>query len=318
MNNSKNDSISVIVPVTERVHNLTELLTTYLDVMGKVGCKFEIICVLDGKYAHLAADIRQAPELENKVKVIGLARNNGESAALMIAVEHAKHDHLLTLPSYEQVESSQIPLLLDYIDQADLVIARRWPRKDSAINRFTSKIFHGVLRWITQASFQDIGCGVRLFNKRVLSEISIYGDQHRFLPILADRRGFKVLEVDLQQSKSDLGVRIYSPKVYVSRLLDLIGVFFLARFTKKPLRFFGMIGSLMGAIGVIILLIAVMQRYIYDIAMADRPILLLGSLCLVLGAQLFALGLVGELIIFTHARDIKEYAIAETVNMEQN
>lgn len=318
MNYSSEDSVSVIVPVTERVHNLVDLLATYDKVIGAIGRKFEIICVLDGKFSQLAADIRKSPDFEKSIKVIALTRNYGESVALAIAVEQAKYDILLTLPSYEQVESSQIPLLFEHIDQADLVVARRWPRKDSAINRFTSKIFHSVLRRITQVSFQDIGCGVRLFNKRVLSEIAIYGDQHRFLPILADRRGFKVLEVDLQQSKSDLGVRIYSPRVYLSRLLDLIGVFFLARFTKKPLRFFGMIGSFMGAIGLVILLVAVMQRYFYDIAMADRPILLLGSLCLVLGAQLFALGLVGELIIFTHARDLKEYAIAETVNMDQD
>ncbi|MCH9004553.1 MAG: glycosyltransferase [Proteobacteria bacterium] len=312
------EGISVIIPVTERVDSIENLLMTYQQVIASTGRDFEIICVLDGKFAHLKTNIRQESNKHGTIRVISLSRNYGESVALAIAIEHARYDLVLTLPSYEQIESNAIPTLFDHIDEADVVVARRWPRKDSAINRFTNRVFHAALRWITQVPFRDIGCGVRVFKRRVFSEITIYGDQHRFLPVLADRRGFKVVEIDLPQAESDLGVRIYSPRVYVSRLLDLIGVFFLARFTKKPLRFFGMIGSVLGLTGIIILFVAVLQRYAFDMALADRPILLLGSLCLVLGAQLFALGLVGELIIFTHARDLKEYVIAETVNISED
>ena len=108
------------------------------------------------------------------------------------------------------------------------------------------------------------------------------------------------------------------PGVYISRLLDLMGVFFLMRFTKKPLRFFGMLGSIFVSTGMLILFVVVIQRYIGHIALANRPILLLGSLLLVLGVQLFALGLIGELIIFTHAGELKEYAVAETVNIHDD
>lgn len=308
--------VTVIVPVTERADTVPDTLAKYKGVVKSLDRDFEFICVVDGKFAQLKSNIESIFVNDAKCKVIALSRTYGESVALAIAIEQAQYDLILTLPSYEQVESSSISKLFDFVNDADLIVARRWPREDSTINRFAHKLFHLALHWIARVSFNDLGCGVRLCKKRVFDEITIYGDQHRFLPLLADRRGFKVVEVKLPQAKSDLGVRVYSPRVYVSRLLDLIGVFFLARFTKKPLRFFGMIGSVMGFAGIMILFVGVAQRYVFGIALADRPILLLGSLCLVLGAQLFALGLVGELIVFTNARDIKEYAVAETVNME--
>ena len=311
------EGISAIIPVAERVDDIENLLNVYHDVLDGINRPFEIICVLDGKFANLQSNVKRLSDKFGDLSVIVFSRTFGESAALSAAITHAKYDLVLTLPSYEQVESSDIPILLKHIDAADIVVARRWPRKDSGINRFSNKAFHAILRWMTGVSFRDIGCGVRLIRKRVFDEIAVYGDQHRFLPVLADHRGFTVVEVDLPQANSDSGTRIYAPRVYVSRILDLIGVFFLARFTKKPLRFFGMIGSIMGTVGVAILTVAVIQRYFFNIALADRPVLLLGSLFLVLGVQLFALGLVGELIIFTSGRDLNEYAIEETVNMDK-
>lgn len=311
-----NESVSVIVPFTERVGDVATLLKSYRQGLTELGVTFEFICVLDGKFVHLEPQIRKLAKSIGPLKIIKFSRVYGESVALATAIEAANHDLILTLPSYEQVAGDKLSALFDSIEGADIVVSRRWPRKDSRINQFSNRVFHAVLRWVTQVPYRDLGCGVRLFRKDIFNEIGVYGDQFRFIPVLADRRGFRVREVDLPQSDLDLGMRLYGPRVYVSRILDLLGVFFLARFTKKPLRFFGMIGSVMGAAGVLVLTIIVFQRFFFGTALANRPVLLLGSLLLVVGAQLFALGLVGELIIFTHARDQKEYAIAETVNVE--
>ncbi len=311
-----NENVSVIVPFTERVGDVARLLKSYRKGLIELGVTFEFICVLDGKFANLEPQIKEIAKSIGPLKIIRFSRNYGESVALTTAIEAANHELILTLPSYEQVAGDKFSALFDAIEGADIVISRRWPRKDSKINQFSNRVFHAVLRWITQVPYRDLGCGIRLFRKDVFDEIAVYGDQFRFIPVLADRRGFRVIEVDLPQAELDLGTRLYAPRVYVSRMLDLLGVFFLARFTKKPLRFFGMVGSVMGATGVVVLTVIVFQRFFFDTALANRPILLFGSLLLVLGAQLFALGLVGELIIFTHARDQKEYAIAETVNME--
>jgi hypothetical protein len=177
-----------------------------------------------------------------------------------------------------------------------------------------TRLFHRVVRLLTGAKFRDLGCGIRLISRRVIEEIPVYGDQHRFLPILAANRGFKVVEVDLPQSSKETYRRVPGIGMYPRRMLDLLSVFFLVKFTKKPLRFFGLIGSTTLALGGFGLLWVVVQRMFFGMPLADRPALLIASLLAVLGVQLLAIGLVGEIIIFTHASELKEYTIGEIVN----
>jgi hypothetical protein len=193
-----------------------------------------------------------------------------------------------------------------------LIVVRR-QRVGSAFERIRRRLFHGILKGITGHSYRDLGCGVRLLKRAVAEEITLYGDQHRFLPVLAERRGFNVREVELAQSPNDQFRGRYRLREYLHRILDIMTVFFLVRFTKKPLRFFGSIGFLTAGFGAIVVLLLVTQRLFYGMPLADRPALLLGSLLVVLGVQLFALGLLGELIIFSHAADSKEYAIRSIV-----
>lgn len=309
--------ISIIIPLSERNDDLGDLFATYSQALGRTGRSLQFIFVLDGGFASLADELHGIDPGQHSLEVVSLSRTFGESAALTIGFDRAIHDLVLTLPAYQQVEADSLPALIDAISDADMVVARRWPRHDSRLNQISGRAFHFLLRVITHANFRDIGCGVRLIRRKVLDEVTIYGDQHRFFPILADRKGFRVVEHDMPQATSEASLRVYRPGVYLSRLIDLMGVFFVVRFTKKPLRFFGMVGSALMTAGGLILTIAVVQRYFMSTALSDRPILLLGSLFVVLGVQLFALGLIGELIIFTHARDLKEYAVGETVNFDR-
>jgi len=174
-------------------------------------------------------------------------------------------------------------------------------------------VFHGLLAAVTKLQFQDLGCGARAFDRRVLEEIQLYGDQDRFLAVLADRQGFRVREVEVKQSPRDRFAGSYEPRVYARALLDIFTVFFLVRFTKKPLRFFGMVGAVTFAIGALAVTILVIDRLVFDHGLTERPALLLASLLVVLGMQLFALGLLGEMMIFTHARTIKDYQIERVI-----
>jgi hypothetical protein len=174
-----------------------------------------------------------------------------------------------------------------------------------------------MLKLITGINYRDLGCGVRLLKRTVAQEILLYGDQYRFLPVLATRRGFRVREVELAQSPADRFRGRYRIRDYLHGLLNVMTVFFLVRFTKKPLRFFGSIGFLTAGLGGIFVLILIVQRLFFGMALADRPALLLGSLLIVLGAQLFALGLLGELVIFSHASESKEYAIRSIVQFDK-
>jgi hypothetical protein len=160
----------------------------------------------------------------------------------------------------------------------------------------------------------DLGCGARAMKRAVLQELSLYGDQHRLLAVLADRQGFSVTEVELRQSEADRFEGIYRPRDYVHFVLDVFTVFFLVRFTKKPLRFFGMLGAGMFGIGALVVLYLIFERIVLQHSLADRPALLVSALVVVLGLQLFALGLLAELIIFTHARHLKDYQGAQIIH----
>jgi len=305
--------ISVVIPISERIDDLLELHADYKSALVKVGNPYEIIYVVDGDFE---LELKQLTSLVNdndNVKVIKLAKTFGEAAALNIGFENSTGELILTLPAYYQVEPTELSTLVQAFGTNDMVTACRYPRTDSGINRFMAKIFHKILGAITNSSFKDLGCSVRLFKRKIIEEIVVYGEQHRFLPIAAKGRGFKVEEVNLKQSAKETYRRIYRIRTYFSRLLDILNIFFLVKFTKKPLRFFGLIGSFTFVSGGALFLYPIIERLFFGVALADRPALVIASLMIVLGVQVFALGLIGELIIFTHAKNTKEYNIEKII-----
>ncbi len=153
-----------------------------------------------------------------------------------------------------------------------------------------------------------------MFRRKILEEINLYGDLHRFLPILSQKQGFKVKEIDMKQSSKEKRFRTYPFGVYIRRMIDLLTVFFLIKFTKKPLRFFGLTGTVVLLVGLLITSYLIVSRILFDVGLSDRPLFLMGILFIVLGLQIFAIGLIGEIIIFTHAREIKEYNVEEIIN----
>lgn len=307
-------NITVVVPVSERHDDVRSLYTEYRDALDTYGVKYEFLFVLDGPFPAVLEQLKQLKEQGEPLRIIKLAKWFGEATALTAGFERCSSDIILTLPAYHQVEPSAIPKILAELHNYDMVIGRRYPRIDSWFNRIQTQVFHGIINVITGSSFRDLGCGVRGFKRSVVTELPLYGDQHRFLPLLASRVGFKVREVDVAQSHKEKFWRLYRIGVYPRRLLDILTVFFLVKFTKKPLRFFGLIGATTFMLGAIITLYLVIERLFFKVALAERPALLLSSLLVVLGVQIFALGLIGELIIFTHAKDIKEYTIEEIIN----
>jgi glycosyltransferase involved in cell wall biosynthesis len=307
-------NLAVIVPVSERYDNPRELYMEYKRALASSERRHEFLYVLDGDFPEVLQELQRLQAEGEGIRIIKLARWFGEATALTAGFQNSSGDVILTLPAYHQVEPSEIAKLLGELNTNDMVIARRFPRTDSRLNQLQTALFNWTLRAITGAAFRDLGCGVRAFKRQLATEIPLYGDQHRFLPVLANRQGYRIKEIAVAQSPKDKFRRVYRPGVYPRRLLDMLTVFFLVKFTKKPLRFFGLIGAGIFSIGTLVLLYLVIQRLFLGISLADRPALLLSSLLVVLGVQIFALGLIGELIIFTHAKDIKEYAIEKIIN----
>jgi glycosyltransferase involved in cell wall biosynthesis len=306
--------ISAIIPVGKRhATDLLALFTDYKSALDALGVKYEVIVVLDGPRPELAADVQRLLTSGASIAVIGLTRRFGEATALVAGFQRARGRIIVTLPAYHQIRGSEIGKLVRALGVVDLAIGRRWPRVGGRFEALRRNLFHRMLASVTGQRLHDLGCGARAMKRRVLEEITLYGDQHRFLPVLASRNGFKIMEIELQQSPLDRYAGGYALREYVRRALDICTVFFLVRFTKKPLRFFGMLGVSTFFVGAVLVAGLAIDRLVFGHPLADRPALLLSSLLVVLGMQLFALGLLGELVIFTHALDIKDYQIEEVV-----
>lgn len=305
--------VSVIVPVGERQTPIADLYAEYKSGLRLLGAPYEFIFVLDGPFPTVESALMQLAARGEPITIVSLSRYFGEATALMIGFEHAAGGIVVTLPAYLQVEGCEIGKLVAALGAADLVVGYREPRASSWFQTLRQWVFHELLRLVTRLSFRDLGCNARALNRKVLEEVHLYGDQQRFLPLLADRQGFRVIQVALRQSKGDRREEMYRPRSYMRGLLDIFNVFFLVRFTKKPLRFFGMIGVATFGLGILELLYLIFQRIYFHSPLADRPAMLLASLLIVLGVQMFALGLLGELIIFTHAGSSKDYKVDRVV-----
>ena len=303
--------ISVVVPVTERIDDLREIYVQYTRKLSEYGKAFEFIFVVDGSYLNVIGVLKDLKKDYQNVKIVSLSRSFGEATVLSVGFEVSRAPVILTISSYFQVEPGEIDRILNKVFQEDydLAISRRFPRIDSFFNRIQSWIFHRITQLLTGTTYHDMSCGLRAIKRIVVEEVPLYGDLHRFLPLLSYEKGFRVVEVCVKQSVYDKKRRIFKPGIYIRRLLDILTLFFLFKFTKKPLRFFGLVGSGFLGAGAIITGYLGLYRLLGLGGIADRPVLILGVLLIVLGIQLFSIGLLGEIIIFTHARKMKNYTI---------
>ena len=308
MTSREEPSLSVLVPVTERPRPLADIYRKLKPVVEALGFEFEFVFITSPWATELAESLRPFREAGQPIRVLELGRHSGESAMLSAAAHILKGDVVLTIPTYRRIHDSAIAPLVDMVTsgEADVVSACRVMTESSLINRLQNWGFHKILRMTVGGEFRDIAFGVRAVRRPVLEQIPMYGDFFRFLPILASAEGFRVQEVEVPQHDEDRRTRIYGPGLYVRRLLDLLGLFFLVRFTQKPLRFFGLIGAMLSTCGVAVLLVMLVQR-LGGTAMADRPLLLLGVLLVVLGFQAIGIGLVGEIIVHFNATGRRLY-----------
>ncbi len=301
-------AVSIVVPVTERPEDLADLYREFSAPLRNLGRTFEFLFVAEPWSRDVTASLSPLAASGEPVRVFLAGQTMGEAALLKIGADRAQGSIVLTLPAYRRVEASVLPILVERVERgADMAVARRWPRR-SGINRVQSRVFHGLLRSLVGGDLHDVACGVRAMRKSVLEDLPLYGDLFRFLPILAVREGYRVEEVDTPQHEVDTRTRLYAPGTYLRRLVDLLGLFFLVRFTEKPLRFFGLLGSVLLAGGGAVLGVLLVQR-LGGQGIADRPMLLLGVLMTVLGVQAIALGLVGEIIVHLQASHRRSYRV---------
>jgi glycosyltransferase involved in cell wall biosynthesis len=304
--------VSVVVPVVERTDDLMTVYHAFARELEGRSEEFEFLFVFDGRFAPPSELITLSREKEG-VRILRFAREFGETAALRIGIEKSRGDLVLTLPAYFQVQPEGVGLLLDAMaDGADMAVANRSPRLDSWLNRMQSRVFHRIVGGATDQQFHDMACGVRAMRRTVAEALPLYGDLHRFIPALALREGYRVDEVAVAQHPKDAQMRVYRPGVYVRRLLDIAAFFFLAKFTERPLRFFGLVGSLFLTSGAALSLVLLVQRF-QGQGIANRPALLFAVLLVAIGVQLIGLGLVGEIIVHLRAPHRRVYRVRDRV-----
>lgn len=315
MKTQKLVDVSVLIPVCETEDEIEDVFIKNREILEKSNLSYEFIFVLDGQFPDAEKKLDKI-QISNDdiVKIIKFSRIFGETKALTAAFNESSGRLILTLPAYFQVKPDEIQKLFDNLtDDIDMVVGARYPKQDNFFIRMQSGIFHSAVNKLTGESFRDIVSSVRLMRRNVMQKIELYGDLYRFIPILALHHGFNVKEVPLQQARKTSQVRIYHPGAYFRRILDILTLVFLIKFTQMPLRFFGLWAVGIGSLGFLITSITIIQRLFFDIGLAERPLFFVGTLLLLLGVQTFFIGLVAEIIMFLHKPSTPHYNIEEKI-----
>lgn len=312
----KADLVSVVLPVVEGKGDPVGTFSEIADELEKAGERFEFIFIVDGKDNPVLPELRRIKgQKGDLVTVVVFSRSFGESTAFMAGFGRCQGDIVVALTPDPQVELSGIAPAIGVLkrEEIDVAVGRRVPRKDSLFNRAQSAVFHWIVRKLTATEFHDISCGVWVMRRNVVEELTLYGDLYRFIPILALNLGFSVCEVNFGHRLERRRFQVFTVGAYFRRIVDALTIFFLVRFTRKPLRLFGTVGLLLSALGGAISLYLGAFRLMGLGKIGDRPLLLLGILLIVLGVQSLSIGLLGEIIILTHARKVLEYRVAEVI-----
>lgn len=308
--------LSVIIPIHERGTELRDINDDYLRAIDALGTTYEVIYVLDQQHDETDRFLMDTVAANRHCKRIRLSRCFGDSTAFSVGIRESVGSRILVLPPYAQVDPDDLSKVIDGLSAYDVVIAVRDRGSDSKFNRVKSAVFNFMARRVADLGIDDLTCDVRAFKRSVAEEVTLYGGLHRFLPQQANRLGFSVGGVQVAQAAADRSPKFFGIRPYVRRVLDVIAALFLLRFTMKPLRFFGIIGLMVGAFGAALLCYVIFQRLFGGVALADRPLLFLSSLAIVLGLHILAIGLVGEIVVFGRAKEMPEYRIREIIEAD--
>lgn len=313
---SNKPELSVLIPVTERHDDLRTLCYEVLKSLDPVTSSLEVLILITDPFVEALATARELAGREPRIRVLHFARGADEANVLAVGFARAQGRVLATVPGYFDADPAALSELYREVDNgADLAVGRRIERPNGTLKQLQSRCFNMLGRWATGTQFRDLASGTRVLRREVADEIRLYGDFHRFLPVLAERVGFSVVEVEVTQDPRYSAPPVYSPRTYIWRLIDLLSIFFLSRFTRRPLRLFGAVGGIFGISGFVLLATLGIQR-LGGTPLADRPLLVLGALLIGIGVQVLTIGLLGELILFFHARDVRDYRVEEVLEAE--
>jgi len=304
--------VSIIIPLLNEEESLPELTERVRTQMAALKMEYEIIFVDDGSTDHSFKVLKQLKEQYPEIRIICFRRNFGKSAALCVGFEKAAGKYVITMDADLQDDPAEIPNLISELEEGyDLVSGWKKKRHDPLGKTIPSKLFNMTTRKLTGIEIHDFNCGLKAYRSEVIKAIPVYGELHRYLPVLAHWQGFRVGEIVVKHHERKFGVSKFGVRRFFSGFFDLLTVLFITRYRQKPLHLFGFFGLVFGFAGIAILTYLTILWF-EGIGIGQRPLLFLGVLLVIVGAQSFSLGLIGEMITNTRNRNNK-YAIRETI-----
>lgn len=298
--------ISVIVPLLNEERSLETLYGEIVDALEPRGDPFEVIFVDDGSTDGSLSVLSQLHSETTNVVVIHLRRNFGKAAALQAGFLEARGEVVVTIDADLQDDPAEIPQLLAKLDEGfDLVSGWKTRRNDPWARRALSRVFNWTTAAVSGVRLHDVNCGLKAYRAEVLRGMRLYGELHRFIPVLASYRGFRVAEIAVNHRAREHGRSRYGPNRYLRGFFDLLSVTFMGRYRYRPLHMFGSIGLLLGVAGFLCLAYLTVIK-LGGAAIGHRPLLTLGVLLVVVGIQFVSLGLLSELITSQHEERMDE------------
>jgi dolichol-phosphate mannosyltransferase len=307
--------ISVVVPLMNEEDNVKFLIEEVEKALKDFD--YELILVDDGSTDNTVEEIKKY--MNDKVKLVILNRNYGQTSAMAAGIEVAEGDIIVTIDGDLQNDPSDIPMMIEKLNEGyDVVAGIRAKRKDEPFRKFLSKIANKIIRKVTGVHITDYGCTLKVFKKDVAKNLQLYGELHRFIPILAEMYGAKITEVPVKHHERKYGKSKYGFNRTFKVISDLMYLVFMQRFGQKPMHFFGTVGFIMFSFGILIDFYLFILK-LFGENIGNRPLLTLGTMLILGGIQLITTGFLAEIMIRTYyeSQGKKPYVIKKIITKNE-
>ncbi len=318
MKNKKKLDLSLVIPVYNEAENLEILYREIMSSCENLGKSYEVIFIDDGSTDDSALVLTKIRKQHPAVKIIKLRKNFGQTAALSAGFDNSRGEVIITLDADLQNDPADFGLLIKKMEEGyDIASGWRVKRKDKLFSRrIPSATANWLISAITRVKLHDYGCTLKAFRKEILKSINLYGEMHRFIPAIASQMGVSIAEVKVNHRPRRFGKSKYSVLRFVKVMLDLLTVKFLLSYSTRPLQIFGVFGIASGSVGGVMALYLSYQRLILLESIANRPLLLMAVLLLVIGFQFITLGLLAEILVRAYHESLEKriYYIREIID----
>ena len=297
-------TFSIVIPIRNESQSVDELIAAIDQGVRRLDGAYEVIFVDDGSTDDTLAKLKALRRSQPHVRVVSFRRNAGKSMALACGFEMATGEYVLTLDADLQDDPADLSPMFEFLRREDVDIVSGWrrERRDSLLKVISSKVFNLVaIRVLFGLSFKDLNGGMKLYRGQVAKDLQLYGGMHRFIPLIATEMGYRVAEVPVTHHERKYGTSKYRPTKIFTEIPDLLTVFFLIRYTRKPLHFFARAGSLLSAVGLAIL-VYLSLLWFQGEPIGHRPLLMFGLLLVLVGGQVVFTGLLADLIVSVSGR----------------